>query len=54
MTKTFSSLPVVPSKHPGIVYCPQRMRSLGQIIEGLALIYEVYLPDEMMGRVEYL
>lgn len=40
--------------HPGIVYCKQRTRSLGEIIEGLVLIYEVYSAQEMMGRVEYL
>jgi predicted nuclease of predicted toxin-antitoxin system len=42
------------SDHPGIVYCKQRTRSLGEIIKGLVLIYEVYLPQEMVGRVEYL
>ena len=42
------------SDHAGIVYCKQRTRSLGEIIEGLVLIYEVYSPEEMVGRVEYL
>ena len=42
------------SNHPGIVYCKQGTRSLGEIIEGLVLIYEVYSPEEMAGRVEYL
>ena len=42
------------SDHPGIVYCKQKTRSLGEIIEGLVLINEVYLPEEMVGRVEYL
>jgi len=42
------------SAHPGIVYCKQRTRSLGEIIEGLVLIYEVYSPEEMVGNVEYL
>ena len=40
--------------HPGIVYCKQGTRSTGQIIESLILIYEVYSPTEMVGRVEYL
>ncbi len=40
--------------HPGIVYCKQRTYSLGKIIEGLILIYEVYSPEEIIGRVEYL
>ncbi len=42
------------SDHPGIVYCKQKTRSLGETIEGLVLINEVYLPEEMVGRVEYL
>ncbi len=40
--------------HPGIAYCQQGTRSIGQIIESLVLIYEVYTPEEMVGRVEYL
>ena len=40
--------------HPGIVYCKQGTRSTGQIVESLVLIYEVYTPEEMVGRVEYL
>lgn len=32
----------------------QKTRSIGKIIEGLALIYEVYSSEEMIGRVEYL
>ncbi|MGA7937937.1 MAG: hypothetical protein WCA35_30590 [Kovacikia sp.] len=40
--------------HSGIVYCKQGNRSTGQIIEGLVLIYEVYTPAEMLGRIEYL
>lgn len=40
--------------HPGIVYCHKDARSLGDIIRGLLLIYEVLTPDEMAGRVEYL
>ena len=42
------------SDHPGIVYCKQKTRSLGEFIESLVLINEVYLPEEMVGRVEYL
>ncbi|QSJ16465.1 DUF5615 family PIN-like protein [Nostoc sp. UHCC 0702] len=40
--------------HPGIAYCKQGTRSVGQMIEGLVLIYEIYTPQEMVGRVEYL
>ena len=42
------------SEHPGIVYCKQKSRSLGEIIEGLTLIYQVYKPEDMIGKVEYL
>ncbi|MEC4813883.1 MAG: DUF5615 family PIN-like protein [Scytonema sp. PMC 1069.18] len=42
------------NNHPGIAYCKQGTRSVGQMIESLVLIYEVYTPQEMVGRVEYL
>jgi predicted nuclease of predicted toxin-antitoxin system len=40
--------------HAGITYCHQQTRSVGEIINALVLIWEVYLPEEMAGRVEYL
>jgi predicted nuclease of predicted toxin-antitoxin system len=40
--------------HSGIAYCKQGTRSIGQIIESLILIYEVYTPEEMIGHIEYL
>jgi len=40
--------------HPGIAYCQQRTRSIGRIIRGLFLIWDVYEPPEMANRVEYL
>jgi predicted nuclease of predicted toxin-antitoxin system len=39
--------------HSGIVFYTGN-QSIREIIEGLILIYEVMLPDEMVGRVEYL
>lgn len=39
--------------HAGIVFYTAN-QSIREIIEGLILIYEVMLPDEMAGRVEYL
>jgi len=42
------------NNHPGIAYCKQGTRSVGQIIDSLILIYEVYTPQDMVGRVEYL
>ena len=41
-------------EHRGIAFCYQQSRSIGQIITGLLLIWEIYEPDEMAGRVEYL
>ncbi|MBE9228096.1 DUF5615 family PIN-like protein [Phormidium sp. LEGE 05292] len=42
------------SNHCGIAYCKQGTRSIGQIIESLVLMYEVYTAEEMIGRVEFL
>ena len=39
--------------HDGIAYAPQGT-SVGEIIRGLMLIYQVLEPDEMKGHVEYL
>jgi len=41
-------------EHAGIVYVPQRSRSIGHIIEVLYLLYELALSDEMINRLEYL
>jgi hypothetical protein len=30
------------------------LRSLGEIIEALVLIYEVMTPEEMLGYIEFL
>jgi predicted nuclease of predicted toxin-antitoxin system len=40
--------------HAGIAYCHQRTRSIGEIIGGLVLIWEVYDLDEVAYRVEYV
>jgi predicted nuclease of predicted toxin-antitoxin system len=40
--------------HCGIAYCHQQTRSLGEIIDLLVLIWEVYEPAEMINHVEYL
>jgi len=40
--------------HAGIAYCHQGRRSVGEIIRGLTLIWEIYEPEEMRNRVEYL
>jgi predicted nuclease of predicted toxin-antitoxin system len=40
--------------HPGIVFVSSNAGSIGNVIQGLVLIYEVLLPDEMEGHVEFL
>lgn len=41
-------------QHAGIAYCQQGERSIGQIVAGLVLIYEVLGQGDMIGRVEFL
>ncbi len=40
------------TNHP-VVFWSQTSRSLGEIIENLILLYEVFTAEEMNGRVEY-
>lgn len=40
--------------HAGITYCHQGTRSIGEIIRGLMLIWDVFEPHEMHNRVEWL
>ena len=42
------------AEHAGIAYCRQQTRSIGEIIRGLELLWEVYEPEEMRHRVAYL
>ena len=40
--------------HSGIVYCRQQSRTIGEIIDGLVLIWELCEPDEMPNHIELL
>jgi predicted nuclease of predicted toxin-antitoxin system len=40
--------------HLGIVYCHSQSASLSRIIYGLQLVWEVYEPEEMHNRLEYI
>ena len=40
--------------HAGIAYCGKNTKSIGAIIQGLVLIWEVLEPDEIANRVEFL
>lgn len=50
----FLALAAAGTPHAGLAYCHQNTRSIGQIIRALALIWEVYEPDEMRNRIEFL
>jgi hypothetical protein len=52
--KHFLALVRSDSNHPGLAFCHLTRMSIGQIIDGLLLIYEVLAPGDMIGRVEYL
>lgn len=40
--------------HAGIVFCAQGSRSIGEMIRGLVLIWQLLEPEEMLNRVEFL
>ncbi len=49
----FLRLHAAGADHAGIVYAPQQT-SIGDIIRGLMLVYQVLDMEEMLGHVEYL
>lgn len=40
--------------HLGIAYCQAQSRSIGEIINRLVLIWEIYDPQEMENRIEFV
>jgi predicted nuclease of predicted toxin-antitoxin system len=40
--------------HTGIAYCDKDTRSIGEMIQGLVLIWELLEPAEMASHVEFL
>lgn len=40
--------------HAGIAYRAKDTISIGELIKRLVLIWEIYEPEEMMNRVEYI
>jgi predicted nuclease of predicted toxin-antitoxin system len=42
------------TNHYGIVYCSQGNKSIGEIIKGLILIWELLESSEIVGNVEFL
>jgi predicted nuclease of predicted toxin-antitoxin system len=53
-TQDFLRINAAGTPHPGIAYCRQQNRTIGEIINGLVLIWELLDPREMENRVEYL
>jgi predicted nuclease of predicted toxin-antitoxin system len=41
-------------EHSGVVYCVKGSRSIGEILQGLILIWEVLEAEEIAGKVEFL
>jgi hypothetical protein len=41
-------------EHCGVVYCVKGSRSIGEILQGLILIWEVLEDKEIKGKVEFL
>jgi len=40
--------------HSGIAYCHQRQRSIGQVVNGLVLLWRQRTAEEMIGRIHFL
>jgi len=49
----FLRLAAAGTAHEGIVYAPQG-RSIGEIVRGLMLIYQVLDAEDMVDNIEYL
>lgn len=49
----FLRLAVSGASHAGVVYAPQHT-SIGDIIRGLVLIYQVLQAEDISGQIEYL
>jgi predicted nuclease of predicted toxin-antitoxin system len=41
-------------QHAGLVFCYKNRRTIGQIIDGLILIWEALDPEDMQNKVEYI
>jgi predicted nuclease of predicted toxin-antitoxin system len=52
--KDFLRIHAAGTSHAGIAYCRQHTRTIGEIIDGLVLIWELLDLHEMENRVEYL
>jgi hypothetical protein len=41
-------------RHAGIAFCLPKYRGTGELVRALALIHDLFRPDEMASRVEFL
>jgi hypothetical protein len=42
------------TEHAGIAYCHQQKRSIGDVIRGLVLLWEILEPEDMRNHVEFI
>jgi hypothetical protein len=42
------------SEHRGVAFYASQSRSIGQVVRGVHLIWEVYEPEEVSNHIEYL
>lgn len=52
--RDFPSMHASGVEHAGIVYCATGSLSIGEMIRGLSLIWEIYDHDEILGMLEFL
>jgi predicted nuclease of predicted toxin-antitoxin system len=50
----FLVLHAAATSHAGIAFCHKDTLSIGEIIKRLVLIWEIYEPEEMGNRVEFI
>lgn len=50
----FLRLHAAGTPHAGIVYTHQQSASIGEMVHGLMIVYEVFEGNEMAGQLEYL
>jgi len=52
--KHFLRIHATGTPHAGMAYCHQKTRTVGEIIDGLVLIWKLLEPHEMENRVEFI
>lgn len=52
--KDFLRLAGQVTEHFGILYCRQKIHSVGDIIRALLLVWEICEPDDLENKIEYL